>query len=93
MDSSYIAITHFYHDDPIPVFAVICDAIFGILFQSMTVETHKFSQIITNQGVCIQINTKHRPELSSLAKCKVRKKTTPRQFVKNKVRETLSDLG
>ena len=32
-------------------------------------------------------------KLSSLAKCKVRKKTTPRQFVRNKVRETLSDLG
>ena len=32
-------------------------------------------------------------ELSSLAKCKVREKTTPRQFVKNKVHETLSDLG
>ena len=31
--------------------------------------------------------------LSSLAKCKVREKTTLRQFVKNKVRETLSDLG
>ena len=31
--------------------------------------------------------------MSSLAKCKVREKTTPRQFVKNKVRETLSDLG
>ena len=32
-------------------------------------------------------------ELSSLAKCKMCEKTTPRQFVKNKVRETLSDLG
>ena len=32
-------------------------------------------------------------ELSSLAKCKVREETTPRQFVKNKVRKTLRDLG
>ena len=59
----------------------------------------KCGQIITRQGVCTQINTKHRPEfllfhkLSSLAKCKVREKTTPRQLVKNKVCETLSDLG
>ena len=59
----------------------------------------KCSQIIINHGVCKEINTKHRPqfllfrELSSLPKCKVREKTTPRQFVKNKERETLSDLG
>ena len=32
-------------------------------------------------------------ELFSLAKCKVRGKTTLRQFVNNKVCETLSDLG
>ena len=32
-------------------------------------------------------------ELSSLAKCKVREKTTQWQFVKNKVCETLCDLG
>ena len=31
-------------------------------------------------------------ELSSLAKCKVRKKTTPRQFVKIEVHQLLSDL-
>ena len=59
----------------------------------------KCSQIITNQRVCIQINTKHRQELSSIsrvsshAKCEVREKITPRQFVKNKVPGTLSDLG
>ena len=48
----------------------------------------------------MQINPKHKlelsslfRELSSLAKCKVRETTTPRQFVKNKVRKTLSDLG
>ena len=48
----------------------------------------------------MQINPKHKLELSSLfrelsspAKFKVREKTTQRQFVKNKVRKTLSDLG
>ena len=46
----------------------------------------KGSQLITNQWVCIQINTKYGyfRELSSLAKFKAREKTTPRQFVKIK---------
>ena len=67
-----------------------------LIISDFTRRRQSLIKVWPNQGVCKQNNTKHGPELSSissLAKCKVREKTTPRQFVKNKVRETLSDLG
>ena len=58
----------------------------------------KCSQVITNQIVYKLIQNIDRScllfhKLSSLAKCKVRERTAPKQFVKNKMREMLSDLG
>ena len=44
-------------------------------------------------SLCCELMASIVTTLNNVMHCKVREKTTPRQFVKNKVRETLSDLG
>ena len=78
--------THYYFQNQL---------ISASMISLQTVPTTSYNLIIATEdinGISIKWLFVFR-ELSPLAKYKVREKTTPRQFVKNKVRERLSDLG